>query len=97
MLLSNSSRKIGKGRVSFAYCGSLLRPQKTHKPNRTKFSIANGFAIGKFHKEIQCHNSKDIRKVDVEKCLTKEDYWLQIIGRMHMFFFSVLGGDTCIP
>ena len=38
-----------------------------HKQNHPKFAIANGFAIGKFLKEIQRYNSKNIGKVDVEK------------------------------
>ena len=73
MLLSPfpRSRTIGKGLVVCAHCHSPLRPQNMQKQNPSKFAIANGFAKGEFPKEILRHNSKNIRKADVEK-LTDE-------------------------
>ena len=64
MLLSQRSRKIGRGWVTCAHCRSSLRSDNRSSTKPPKFAIANGFAIGEFPQEI-------MRVNPVSRCETK--------------------------
>jgi hypothetical protein len=53
MLLSPRSRKYVDGYATCSVCYSGMQPQMASKRTPPKFSIANGFVIGSFPKEIK--------------------------------------------
>ncbi len=68
MLLSPQSRKYPNGYATYSVCYSGMQPHMATKKTPPKFSIANGFVIGSFPREIQFSNK------DGERVTRKIDY-----------------------
>ncbi len=58
MLLSPGSRKYPDGYATCSVCYTRMQPQMVYKKTPPKFSIANGFVIGSFPREIKFFNKE---------------------------------------
>ena len=70
MLLSQRSRKVGKGFIACGHFRLVLRDGNRSSTKQPKLVIANGFAIGKFPEEIERVNPtsrhEKKRKIKIE-------------------------------
>ena len=93
ILLSPRSRKYDKGYSTCSTCFSGIKPHITEK-NPPKYSIANGFVIGSFPKEIQVRNKSgfQLKKVIKEEELTDLLKAMVAPIRPYRYIFAYSGG-----